>query len=233
MKIPPPFDGYSPKAISFLKDLKQNNNRDWFMENKPVYDVELKLKSHSLVIEMASAFASEDLPYLADIKKSLFRINRDIRFSKNKEPYKTNTGVFFPYKAHESGHKPVESAGLYLHIEPGECFIAAGMHMPMPEQLKGIRNKIDTDWQQLDEIMKSKKLLNDFPKVFESEKLKRIPRGFPEEHPAADLLKLKGFTVYADLPQKEIYKRDLIGILLNKAIVVIPFLEFLHQGTKG
>ena len=233
MKALPPFEGFSPKTIKFLKDLKANNNRDWFMANKQIYEEEIKQRTQSLVNEMAMAFASEDLPYLADIKKSLFRIYRDVRFSKNKEPYKTNAGVYFPYKAGETGHKPGDGGGLYLHIEPGDCFIAAGRHMPSSEHLKGIRKKIDTDWKELEKIMKSKKLLNEFPDVFESEKLKRMPRGYSEDHPAAELLKLKGYTVYTSIPQKDLNNRKLINMLVKKAKTVVPFLEFLHQGAVG
>lgn len=229
---PVAFNGFTPATLKFLENLKKNNSRDWFTEHKPEYEADVKGMAQSLVIAMEDAFTSTGLPYLADIKKSLFRINRDTRFSKNKDPYKTNLGVFFPYKSHEAGHKPIEATGLYFHIEPGEIFIAGGLHMPMPEQLKGIREKIAQDWQELTDIINDKKFKKEFPSMFDSESLKRIPAGYPADHPAADWLKLKGFTAFCNIDIKSTYSRDFINLLVQKAITIQPFLEFLHHGSR-
>jgi len=187
------FEGFSPEVISFLKDLKNNNNRDWFNAKKSFYLNEIKEKSLALISEMQYVFAAEDLPFDADLKKSLFRIYRDIRFSKDKSPYKTHIGMFFPYKAGASKLKPVEATGIYLHIEPG------------PE----------------------------FEIIFNDESLKRIPQGFPKEHPAAELLKLKGYSALNIIPCDIIGNRMLIAVLVQKAKAMLPLLEYLHEAVSG
>ena len=226
----PMFSGFTPATEKFLEKLTKNNNRDWFAEHKTEYENEVKLKAQSLILALEQAFAVAGLPYMADIKKSMFRINRDTRFSKNKDPYKTNLGLFFPYKAEESGHRPIEAAGLYYHLEPGESFIAGGLYMPMPDQLKAIREKIANDWEEFEVITNDKKFKKEFPKMFYSESLKRVPAGYPQDHPAAEWLKMKGFTAYCDIDFIDSYSPKLVKLLINKAAVAMPFHEFLHRG---
>jgi uncharacterized protein (TIGR02453 family) len=227
------FEGFSPEVISFLKDLKNNNNRDWFNAKKSFYLNEIKEKSLALINEMQYVFAAEDLPFDADLKKSLFRIYRDIRFSKDKSPYKTHIGMFFPYKAGASKLKPVEATGIYLHIEPGQCFIAGGLHRPLPPQLKMIRNRIAGDYEELNSIINDKNFKAEFEIIFNDESLKRIPQGFPKEHPAAELLKLKGYSALNIIPCDIIGNRMLIAVLVQKAKAMLPLLEYLHEAVSG
>ncbi len=225
------FEGFSPLTIDFLIDLKNNNNRDWFNANKDIYLNELKGKALTLINEMQYAFLSDGLPFNADMKKSLFRIYRDIRFSKDKTPYKTHLGIFFPYKADSTQHKPIEATGLYLHIEPNMCFIAGGLHRPQPAQLKNIRNSINGNYQQFKNIINDKFFTNEFTKILNDESLKRVPRGFPKEHPAADLLKLKGYSLIYSFPCDIIFSRSLISLIIKKAKAMSPFLEFLDNAA--
>jgi len=225
------FDGYSEKALIFLDNLKKNNNREWFKSNKIIFDTEIKQKSQLLISELQHLFAAEDLPFGADIKKSLFRIYRDMRFGKNKLPYKTNTGLFFPYRAESGRYKPVEATGLYLHIEPKGCFIAGGLYRPLPEQLKGIRKKLSNDWEEFSEIITEKNFSREFPIRLQDDKLKRVPTGYPKEHPASEYLKLKGYTAFCELEDHAICERSLIDIIKTKARAIMPFLDFLHQGA--
>ena len=227
------FEGFSPVAISFLEDLKSKNNRDWFNANKEIYLQELKTKALALIHEMQYVFASEDLSFNGDLKKSLFRIYRDIRFSKDKSPYKTHLGIFFPYRAGSRGHKPIETTGLYLHIEPQQCFIAGGLHRPLSQQLKSIRNRIVEDYELFFEIINEEEFKEEFSGILKNESLKRVPQGFEKDHPIAEFIKLKGFSVLANIPCDIIYDRNLIAAIVNKARLMTPFLEFLHNAAFG
>ena len=227
------FDGFSKDAVIFLKKLKENNNRDWFYEHKETYENKIKSTAQTFIEEMGHVFASEGLKFTADTKKSLFRIYKDMRFGKDKLPYKTHIGMFFPYGTSGRWLKPVEATGLYLHIEPHNTFIAGGLYSPQPAHLRGIRNKIAIDYDEFLEIISDKKIIQDFEQILEDEKLKRVPAGFPKEHPAAELLKLKRFTVLGAFDEELIYDRRLIDIVKSKAETMTPFLDFLHQGAFG
>ena len=227
------FEGFDPEVIKFLTRLKQNNRREWFNERKEFYEKEIKLKAQALIAELQYIFANEGLNYMADIKKSLFRIYRDVRFSKNKEPYKTHIGLFFPYVADGTWRKPIEATGIYLHIEPELSFIAGGLHMPQSQQLKNLRVKIANDWEDYYDIIKNKKFTKEFPDWYSGESLKRVPAGFPKDHPAAEILKQKSFTASCNISNDIIYSRKLIDELIKKAKILAPFLEFLNEGTSG
>ncbi len=226
------FTGFSPETRKFYKELSKNNNKDWFQANKHRYEEYAREPAKMLVSEMSFRFASTGLPFFADPKKSLFRVNRDIRFSANKEPYKTNLGINFPYKMPAEASKVFEGPGLYFHFDANESFIAGGMYMPPSNLLRAIREHIAENWKELFKIFNGKIFKREFPDMFADEPLKTMPRGFPADHPAADWLKLKGFTVYSNLDYKEIYSPGLADILLKKAEVIAPFMEFLHKAIE-
>jgi uncharacterized protein (TIGR02453 family) len=136
------FKGYTKSGLNFLNELSVNNNRDWFNSNKDIYENELKLPSVSLINDMSARFSSLGLPYIADPHVSMFRIYRDIRFSKNKDPYKTNVGILFPYAPSKVDARPIQHPCLYLHISHDITFIAGGIHMPSPQELRSIRHYI-------------------------------------------------------------------------------------------
>ena len=161
-------------------------------------------------------------------KDCVFRIYRDVRFSKNKDPYKTNMGAVFC-----KGGRKSRYAGYYLHIEPGQCFIAGGLHRPLPPQLKMIRNRIAGDYEELNSIINDKNFKAEFEIIFNDESLKRIPQGFPKEHPAAELLKLKGYSALNIIPCDIIGDRMLIAVLVQKAKAMLPLLEYLHEAVSG
>ena len=228
-----PFKGFSPKAAKFFTDLASNNNREWFNANKETYESLIKTPSQELVNSMGQIFAKNGMKYVADPKKSLFKIYRDIRFSKDKSPYKTNMGVFFPYAMSLPKTQPVETPGIYFHLEGKETFIAGGQHMPSPNVLKSIRLRISEDWEMLNKIIKSKSFLKEFPEVFNDEQLKRMPLGFPADHPAESLLRLKGFTVYCKINMKDINSNHLLGLLEQKANALAPLNEFLVEALES
>ncbi|MBM2816235.1 MAG: hypothetical protein HW421_2997 [Ignavibacteria bacterium] len=230
--MPNEFKGLKPAALKFFKDLAQNNNKEWFTENKHIYENEVKEPLKAMVSELGVLFANEGLSIIADPKKAMFRINRDIRFSPDKSPYKTHAGVFLPYTLSQTNVKPVESLGLYYHFEPAESFIAAGIHSPLPPILKSLREHIAENWQEFDKIINLKSLKKEFPTIYESGSLKTMPRGFPSDHPAGKYLKMKEFTVFCEIQHKNSYSPELTKLMITKARAAKPFMDFLLSGIK-
>ncbi len=223
------FNGFSLELKRFYQELEKNNNKDWFQANKSRYEEIVREPAKEFVYEMGLRFAKLGLPYYADPKKSLFRINRDIRFSANKEPYKTNFGVLFPYKFINQAAKAVEAPGLYFHIDSKETFIAGGLHIPSNEKLKVLRELIAEKWKELKKVLNNKKFTEEFPSILNDDSLKTMPRGYESDHPAAEWLKLKGYTVGCNLQFKDAFGPKLMEILEKKGKVIAPFLEFLSQ----
>jgi uncharacterized protein (TIGR02453 family) len=223
------YKGFTPEVRKFFQELEKNNNKDWFQSNKPRYEEFVREPAKELVYEMGLRFARIGLPYYADPMKSLFRVNRDIRFSANKDPYKTNMGVLFPFQFTQIASKAVESPGLYFHIDTKETFIAGGLHMPSGEKLKELRELIAGEWKELFKIVNNRKFKEEFPIVYAEDPLKKIPRGYETDHPAAEWLKMKGFTVGCEMDFKDIWGPKLADILERKGKVIAPFLEFLNK----
>lgn len=177
-------------TLSFLKKLNKNNNKEWFDKNRSAYE-EAKKEVKALVQLVIEKTAVFD-PSIASLepKDCMFRINRDVRFSKDKSPYKTNMGFMIA----PGGKKSIKGC-YYVHIEPGNCFIAGGIWMPMPEHLKLIRQEIDYNGDALKKIFSSKEVKKYFSDFDEEAKLIRMPKDYEETHPYAEWLKLKSFTV--------------------------------------
>ena len=180
----------SRDTLQFLEDLKANNNRDWFLENKKRYET-VKKDYHQMVSDFLDAMKPLDPALeMLEVKNCTFRINRDIRFSKDKTPYKTHMGVWL-----SSGVKGQNRAGYYVHIEEGASFIAGGFYAPESEDLKKVRKEIAFFYEDLEEILAEKnfkKIFMDFDRN-ERSILKNPPRGYEKEHPAIELFKLKSF----------------------------------------
>ncbi len=227
------FEGFPKDLQNFLSELKENNNRQWFESNRDFYEKSIKIPAKLFVYSMSKIFIEKNIPFIADPKRSIFRIYRDIRFSKNKEPYKTNIGIYFHYGFNNSGKKPINAPGIYFHIDATECFIAAGLHQPDPEQLKAIRQSIYNNWLEFDKIINNRDFIKYFPYRFVGEKLKRLPPGYQYNHPASEYLKLKNFDIYNDIDIKHTYSEKLILLIEEYAIISIPFLEFLNEAISS
>jgi uncharacterized protein (TIGR02453 family) len=227
------FEGISPEALKFLKELSNNNNKEWFEANRPRYENFIKQPLRNFVQYMDIRFHDMGLPYIGDIKRSLFRINRDTRFSANKDPYKTNLGVFFPFSGQQTGRQPIYALGLYFHYEPNETFIAGGIHTPEPDALRSIRKKLDTDWESLVKIINTKEFRKHFPSGIKGESLKRIPQGYPADHPGGDYLKMKQYLVWENLDIKQTASPGLADILIEKGIAMRDFLTYLEEGINS
>lgn len=215
------------ESLQFLDDLKNNNNRDWFQENKKRYDI-FKKDYHQLVSDFLDRMKPMDASLeLLEVKNCTFRINRDIRFSKDKSPYKAHLGVWL-----SSGIKGLNRAGYYLHIEKGASFIAGGLYSPESEDLKKIRKEIAFFYEDLEEALTDKNFKREFGSLDVTEKnsLKNPPRGYEKEHPAIDFLKLKSFTASQKFELNEILKPDFVSKMSQKLIALKPLNEFLNRG---
>ena len=180
----------TPALFDFFRDLKKNNNREWFQANKDRYELDVKEPLLTFIAEFAQR-APEISSMIMAVPRvqggSLFRIYRDVRFSKDKTPYKTGAGVHFRHKRGKDVHAP----GYYLHLEPGEVFMGAGIWKPETSTLNKIRTKITEHPEQWTEILGSKDLQDGFSQGGDS--LKRPPRGFDLDHPLIE--ELKGLEV--------------------------------------
>lgn len=185
---------------AYLSELSENNNRAWFVMNKPRYDI-LRAEFLQLVIRLIADIARFD-PAIAGCnpKKALFRINRDLRFSREKIPYKTH----FSAALNPSGlKKPSQGGGpsYYFHIdEQGKLLVAGGEWMPPADRLRAIRERVIVDPDGLAAALKDRKLKRTFGTLQEEGKLVRVPKGFDADHPQADLLKLKSYIVWIEIP---------------------------------
>jgi uncharacterized protein (TIGR02453 family) len=224
---PPPFIGFSDAVIRFLHGLRKNNEKAWFDAHRADYESELREPSRALVDRMATLFAEHGLPLVANQKRSLFRINRDIRFSKDKSPYKTHIGIAFPW----NDLKEEEWLGMYFAFEPKgarsiRSYCGGGVYAPSSALLKRVRAKIATDHEELEELLGERSFTEAFPKGLQGESLKRMPKGYAEDHPAASRLKMKEFLFMSDISADQLTSSDLPELLLERFLAGVPVLEF-------
>jgi len=216
-----------PETLQFIQDLKENNNREWFQANQKRYDVyknDYKQIVNEFITEMSKG--DESLKHL-EFKDCSFRINRDIRFSKDKSPYKTNMGIWM-----SSGNKNTNLAGYYVHIEPGASFVAGGIHWPDAADLKKMRREIDGFHEDLTEIVEDvafKKAYGTLDRD-ENNMLKTMPKGYEKDHPAIEFLKLKSFTATARLDDKAVTNKNFVSETSKKLLVLKPLVEFINRG---
>ncbi|HKK60750.1 MAG TPA: DUF2461 domain-containing protein [Salinivirga sp.] len=208
--------------IPFLKELQQNNNREWFKAHKTKY--ERTRKEFEAFIEKIIAGIGTFDTQVAGLtsKASVFRIYRDVRFSKDKRPYKTHYGAFMA----ENGRKS-SKAGYYLHIEPGNCFLGGGLYHPDSEQLKKVRQQIDYDAARLREIVSEKQFKETYGGLTGSQ-LKTSPRDYPGDHPDIDLLRYKDFLATHFFDDKIINIGD-AEYVVNRFKVMKPLNDYLND----
>lgn len=211
------------KLIPFLKKIKTNNNKEWFDKNRSEYETarEELIELFGDIVKKVGKFDASVAS--TDPRKALFRINRDIRFSKDKSPYKTNMGAYMA-----DGGKKSPKAGYYLHIEPGNCFMAGGVWMPEPEQLKKVRQEIDYNGKELEKIIKAKEFKTLFGKMSEEDKLTKVPKDFDPESPFAEYLKLKSFIVVHSFSDKQFTDPKFADYCAKVFKAIHPFNKFLN-----
>jgi len=216
------------QTLSFLKRLKRNNNTEWMHAHKQEY-LGAKQEFEFLVQELITRISlwDEKLPHL-EPKQCIFRLNRDIRFSQDKSPYKDNFGAYFAYGGKKGG-----LPGYYLHISPKECFAAGGVWMPESDKLLSIRRHIAEDGEELEKILKNTAFKKVFSRPSTEQVLVRPPKGFPSDHPQVELLKLKSFTVSAPLLMKDVLSPGFGKMIDQHFKLIKPFNRFLNQAIKG
>jgi uncharacterized protein (TIGR02453 family) len=213
--------------LKFLKDLSKHNDRVWFEKNKPKY-LEVKQSFDEVVAEMLVNLQKFDATLAGlDPKKLSFRIYRDVRFSKDKRPYKTNMGAGF-----SPNGKGIQESGYYFHIEPGnKSMIAGGLYMPQPEMLAKIRQEIDYNVKPLKKIFSDKKFKAAYGDFDDSDKLKTMPKGYAKDHPEIEWLKLKSFIVVHQFTDKEVLSNDFIKHTVSLCKAIKPLNSYLREAV--
>ena len=224
----PPFEGFPKEGISFLKKLKRNNNRGWFAKHGEEYETLIKLPMYSLIASLQPRFDEFAGEFDLNPKRSVFRIYRDIRFSKDKTPYKTHIAAHIVLRGKPKGF---EGSGYYLHIEPGEAFVGAGIYMPDSDQLKKIRSAISSRSAEFLAIINDKK----FKKLFgtlSGNRLQRMPLPFKPEHPMADWLKLKQFFAGKSFNEKICTRSVFLELTASACETATPLVRFLNDALS-
>ena len=216
-----------PETLAFITDVANNNNREWFAEHKDRYEV-AKADVLQFVEKLIPLLAAADPEFSVETsaKKCLLRIYRDVRFSKNKDPYKNNYGISFAVKG-----KGVNEPGYYLHIQPGSCFFGAGFWMPEAADLKKIREEIDYNTSEFLEIIEARSFKNTV-QLSQEDKLKKAPKGYDIDHPQIEYLKLKSFTATFPIKDEEFLKPEIVNKLKNAFKSVYPFIVFLRNAVE-
>ena len=207
----------SPSVYKFLKELKNNNNREWFEANKKSFKVE-----EASVKKFFNDLNSEMSTHDEIDKMKMFRIYRDVRFSKDKTPYKSHLSGSF----HRS--KPKLRGGYYLHIEPSNTFIACGFWEPEKNDLLRIRKEFEMDDTEIREIINAKDFKDTFGKL-EGDELKTAPKGFDKEHPAIDLLRMKQYIAIKRFTDKEAMSSDFMSKINDSYRVARPWFNYMSE----
>jgi uncharacterized protein (TIGR02453 family) len=213
---------FTQATLDFLNDLSQNNNREWFTASRPRYDA-AKKELETVVGQLLNKVAEfENLPNTQP-KDCIFRINRDVRFSKNKAPYKNNLSAAIGPGGRHSGR-----VDFYFQIQPnGESLLGAGMWSPTPPQLAAFRQEIDFNPSRLTNIIHDADFRHYFPEIW-GESLKKTPKGYTEDHANADLLKRKQLFFMHKFTDAEVVSPDFVENIRNGYRLIKPYCDFLN-----
>lgn len=214
------------RTIAFLKNLAKNNDREWFQDHKKAFE-----SAQDNIVAMTSSLIGsigrfDPSVSTLDPKSCVFRIYRDIRFSKDKSPYKTNLGAFIA-----PGGRKSMAPGYYFHLQPASFFSAAGKHMPDSHETLRIRTAIANNTGEFLKIVKAKKFVERFGE-FHGDSLVKAPKGFDPEHAAIEFLKLKSFTVGEEFSEKQALSNDYLRVLNESFKASFPFISFLRSALK-
>jgi len=217
-------------TLKFLKDLSKNNNKPWFEAHRKQYD-DAKNDFAGFVQSIIQAHGKKD-PSIAHLKAKdcMFRINRDVRFSKDKSPYKNNMGAYL-----NKGGKKSIFGGYYFHCQPGQSFVGGGLWMPMPPELGKVRQEIDYNFDAFKKIITSKKFKAVYDGLSKDPEytLTRLPKGYETDNPAAEYLKLKSFVTMISLKDSALTSKDLLKKVLAAFEALQPILQFINQSIEG
>lgn len=214
-----------PSTLRFLKTLNNNNNRPWFEANRSSYE-NAKEDFHQLVQALITGIGKFDPEIgLLEVKNCVFRQYRDVRFAKDKRPYKNNMGAYF-----NVGGKKINTAGYYLHIEPGKSFVAGGLYEPDSPMLAKVRQEIDYNLDEWNKILTNKGFKKHFPAGLSTDNMiSRPPKGYDADNPALEFLKRKSFTVATSLSDEMLFQSSFNTLLLGSFKSLKPMLDFLNH----
>ena len=225
------FRGFGPGALRFLRGLARHNDRDWFERHRAVYETEVRDPLRALVEEMDVRLARLAPELVGDPRRSIFRIHRDVRFSKDKSPYKTNAACqFYHHDAGRGAGQDAEGAGagLYFQIADGECFVAGGIWMPARPALEKIREALAEEPEAVDRLVRAPAFRRRFGALSEEAMLSRLPRGYAEGHPAERWLRYKSFTASRMLTEREVTSPRLAAMVERDFTALVPLVRWLN-----
>ncbi|MGB9701825.1 MAG: DUF2461 domain-containing protein [Candidatus Kapaibacteriota bacterium] len=217
-------------TIRFLEELNENNNKDWFSLHKNDYE-NAKNNFQTFIQQIINIHSGNDNSIMhLTAKDCIFRINKDIRFSKDKSPYKINFGA----SINKAGRKAWNTAGYYFHLQPGSSFAGGGIYMPEPKVLAKLRYAIEDNFDEFEDIIFNDNFQNIFGELSSEDgmKLIRVPKGFSPESPAADFLKYKSFVAMASISDKELLSDDIIDKTLIIFEAIQPLINFINKYTQ-
>ncbi len=217
------FPGFPAEAMTFFRGLARNNNRDWFLPRKPVFEEHVKLPMHRLVEAVNTSMSAFAPDYVTDPARAVYRFYRDTRFSKDKTPYKDHIAASFPHRA--LGGKG--AAGYYFAVSHKELAVGGGVYMTVPETLLAIRQHLAANYTEFRRIIRARRLVRLLGEM-QGERLSRVPKGFCADHPAADLLRYKQFLFYIELPAGIATTPAVHREIVQRFRAIAPFLEFLN-----
>jgi uncharacterized protein (TIGR02453 family) len=216
---------FTARSLAFLRALKRHNDRDWFRERKADYEQHLREPMIAVLSRLAADFPDFAPEMISDPRVSLYRIYRDTRFSADKSPLKTNVAAHFPSRGFAKG----EGAGLYFEIAPEGVWIGGGIYMPSSTQLLALRQHIVAKQRRFERLIAAPALRKAVGEI-QGERLSRVPRGFPADHPAAEHLKRKQFLAGRDYPPEFAVSPRFYNELISIFKAITPFVTFLNQG---
>lgn len=228
----PTFKGFTREAIQFMADLAANNERSWFQPRKADYEGLLKEPMEALCVALAERFAARDISLLADPKRSPFRIYRDTRFSKDKSPYKTHVAATFPWidRGAEPGEQADDGAhgnGGYFNFQPGEMYVGGGMWMPERPRLQAFRRAVRDEPDRVRAALEDPGFVAWFGDAHSHEELKRVPPGYPPDHPLADLFRWKDVIFGRRMSDREVLSAKLPDLLADGFAAAMPVFRLL------
>lgn len=220
---PAAFPYFRPEALSFLRNLARNNDREWFTPRKPLFEAELKEPMLAIIRKVTDAMMDFAPSFVRPAEKCLFRIYRDTRFSANKLPYKTHVAAWWSHQ----GLEKTSGAGYYFHVSAKEVIVAAGAYMPEKDQLAAIRHWLLDHHAEFSKLLQKPAVRKTFSE-FEGNALTRPPKGFPSEHPGMDLIRCRQWGLAATLPAGEALKPNLAATLIRYFKIAAPVVDALN-----
>jgi uncharacterized protein (TIGR02453 family) len=218
-----------PQTLRFLTQLKKNNNKPWFDAQRPQYEA-ARIDFSNFIQLVIDALQKSDTTITGLMSRDcLFRINRDIRFSKDKTPYKVAFGASI-----KRGGRKSPFAGYYFHLEPGQSFIGGGLWMPEAPALKNMRQEIDYNWEEFRGILTEKSFKKIYGDLYKGSdvSLSTMPKGYEKESPAAEYLRLKSFIAETKIADEDLTKGSLHKKTLAAFVALQPLLNFINRTTE-